>query len=84
MALLARGEVEQARGDEVRNAVATIPLPAESELKKRARYRKALEDSLQRRLQALDPMRKLATDRLVAQSDAAAAREYRIRLRLVR
>jgi hypothetical protein len=82
VALLARGEVEQARQEQVRIAVATIALPAESELKKLARYRKQLEDGLQRRLQALDLMRKLTADR-PGQQDPEKAREFRVRLRLV-
>jgi hypothetical protein len=82
VALLARGEIEQARQEQIRIAVATIALPAESELKKLGRYRKQLEDGLQRRLQALDLMRKLTADR-PCQPDPEKAREYRLRLRLV-
>jgi hypothetical protein len=82
VALLARGEVEQARQEETRIAVATMALPAESELKKLARYRRQLEDGLQRRLQALEIMRRLTTER-PGQQDPEKAREYRLRLRLV-
>ena len=83
VALLARGEVEQARQEQIRMAVATIALPAESELKKLADTGSQLEDGLQRRLQALDLMRKLTADR-PGQQDPEKAREFRVRLRLVR
>ena len=82
VALLARGEVEQARQEQIRIAVATIALPAEGELKKLSRYRKTIEDGLQRRLQALEMMRKLAADR-PGQPEPERSKEYRIRLRLV-
>lgn len=80
--LLSRGEVEQKRQDEIRKAVATIALPGESELKKLTRYRRQLEDGLQRRLQALETMRLLTANR-PGPEDADKAREFRLRLRLV-
>lgn len=81
-ALLDRGAREDSRQDGIRQAIATIALPADSELKKVERYRRALELSLQRRLQTLEQMRRLTTSR-PPQHDAEKAREFRIRLRLV-
>jgi hypothetical protein len=82
--LLTRGEVAQVRQEQLREAVAGISLPFEVELRKLAKYRKALEDGLIRRMQALDAMRKLVADRPVAEQDLGVAREYRLRLRVVR
>jgi hypothetical protein len=81
--LLDRGEREDAAQDELRANIAGIALPDEAELKKLARYRKMLEDSLQRRLAALDQLRKITAGRVAAEADVDKAKEYRVRLRVV-
>jgi hypothetical protein len=81
-ALMAVGDQASAANDHLREAVATIAIPDEKELKKLARYRKLLEDGLQRRLAALDQLRKL-TATAARPEDASRAREYRVRLRVV-
>ncbi len=76
------GERDEAAQQELREAIAGISLPDEAELKKLARYRRMLEESVQRRLQALDQLRKMK----VAQTspDAVAkVREFRVKLRVV-
>lgn len=81
--LLDQGKAEDAAQDELRAAISGIALPDEVELRKLGRYRKMLEDSLQRRLAALDQVRKLRTDRRADPADIERAREYRVRLRVV-
>jgi hypothetical protein len=81
--LLDRGQVEDAAQDELRAAIAGIALPDEAELKKLARYRKMLEDSLQRRLAALDQLRKLTAGMVAGEADVEKAKEYRVKLRVV-
>jgi hypothetical protein len=84
ISLMARGDEEEARQEEIRVAVAALALPAEHELRKLMRYRKGIEEGLLRRLQALELTRKLIDDRLAAEQDLGAAREFRLRLRIAR
>jgi hypothetical protein len=81
--LLDRGHAEEAAQDDLRANIAGIALPDEAELKKLARYRKMLEDSLQRRLAALDQLRKLTAGKVAGEADVERAREYRMKLRVV-
>ncbi len=76
------GKEVEAKQDELRKAVATISLPDKEELAKLGRYRKVIEEGLARRLAMLEQFRQVS----VAGTDAdrAAAREYRLRLRVVR
>jgi hypothetical protein len=67
----------------LRAAITGIALPDEAELRKLGRYRKLLEDSLQRRLAALEQLRKLTAERREAGADAEKSREFRVRLRVV-
>jgi len=75
--LLREGEKVSAVQDDLRKAIATLALPDEAELKKLARYRKILEDGLQRRLAALEQLRKLSV--AVARSDSGFAVTQRAR-----
>jgi hypothetical protein len=84
LALMARGDAEEAGQEQVRVAVAALSLPAEHELRKLVRYRKALEEGLLRRLQALELTKKLTADRPAAEQVLDAAREFRLRLRIAR
>lgn len=81
--LLAKGKAEDAAQDELRAAITGIALPDEAELRKLGRYRKILEDSLQRRLAALEQLRKLTAERREAGAGPDKAKEYRVRLRVV-
>ena len=72
-------DAEEAAQDELRTAISGIALPDEAELKKLARYRRMLEDSLQRRLAALDQLRRLTAGK----ADVEKAKEYRVKLRVV-
>lgn len=81
--LLDLGRAEDTTQDEVRASISGIALPDEAELKKLARYRRMLEDSLQRRLAALDQLRKLTAGKVAGQNDVEKAKEYRVRLRVV-
>ncbi len=81
--LLDRGQREDAAQDELRANISGIALPDEAELKKLARYRKMLEDSLQRRLAALDQLRKINASMVAGEADVERAREYRMKLRVV-
>ena len=81
--LIMQGEQLDATQDGLRKAIASVALPDEAEMKKVARYTKLLEDSLQRRLAALDQLRKLTAGQAVTKEDADRAQEYRVRLRLV-
>lgn len=82
--LLDHGDRVNAAQEDLRKAIATISIPDEQELKKLGRYRKLLEEGLQRRLATLDQLRKLsvATSERNEQ-EQAAARAYRVRLRVV-
>jgi hypothetical protein len=81
--LLDRGHAEEAVQQELRAAIAGIALPNKEELAKLAKYRSMLETSLQRRLAALDQIRKLNAGRVASESGAEKAKEYRVRLRVV-
>ncbi|GMU61123.1 MAG: hypothetical protein AMXMBFR34_28860 [Myxococcaceae bacterium] len=81
--LMKKGDLEEAREAELRRAIATIALPDEGELKKLARYRKLLEEGLQRRLQALEQLRKLAVASPATAEASEKAREFRVKLRVV-
>ena len=83
LTLMARGEAEEVQQDQLRVAVASIALPAENELRKLSRYRRMIEDGLDRRLQALSAMKALTAGHQAAEQDAGKAREFRLRLRLV-
>ncbi len=82
--MLKKAEEMAARQDEQRKAIATVALPDEKELKKLTRYRKTLEEGLQRRLAALEQLRTLSAAAAGSgEASAATAREYRVKLRLV-
>lgn len=81
--LLDIGHAEAAAQDELRAAVASIALPNKEELAKLAKYRAMLEMSLQRRLAALEQLRKLAAANTATEADQVKAREYRVKLRVV-
>lgn len=81
--LLHEAEREDAAQTELRKAIAGLALPDEVELRKLARYRKILEDGLQRRLLVLDQMRKLTESR-PAEQGGEQAKAFRVQLRLVR
>lgn len=81
--LLARAERLDAAQQELRKAITEIALPDETELKKLMRYRKLVEEGLLRRLQALDQLRKLSVQSAAAEA-GERAREYRVRLRVVK
>ena len=61
-----------------------VALPDERELKKVARYRKLLEEGLQRKTLALESLRKLGAEQAAAVKNVTNAREYRMKLRVVR
>ncbi|WP_242334614.1 hypothetical protein [Anaeromyxobacter sp. SG66] len=81
--LLAQGDQLDAIQEDLRKAIATLALPDEAELKKLARYRKLLEDGLQRRLAALEQLRKLGSAAGRSEEEKATARGYRVKLRVV-
>lgn len=81
--LLDKGKAEDAEQDELRAAISNIALPDKTELAKLAKYRSMLETSLQRRLAALEQVRRLSVERRESGADADKAREYRVRLRVV-
>jgi hypothetical protein len=81
--LLDRGQREDAAQDALRANIAGIALPDVAELKNLARYRKMLEDPLQRRLAALDQLRRLTAGKVAGQTDMERAKEYRVKLRVV-
>ena len=81
--LLDRGAAEDAEQDRLRAAISDLALPEEAELRKLGRYRKLLEDSLQRRLAALDQLRKITAGQVAVEADVEKAKEYRVRLRVV-
>ena len=81
--LLDRGHAEEAAQEELRANIAGIALPDEAELKKLARYRAMLELSVQRRLAALDQLRKITAGKVAGEADAEKAMAYRVKLRVV-
>jgi len=81
--LLDRGHVEEAAQEELRAAIAGIALPNKEELAKLGKYRSMLETSLQRRLTALDQLRKLNAGNATNEADLGRAKEYRLKLRVV-
>ena len=82
-ALLDTGRAQDVEQDELRAAIAGIALPDEAELKKLARYRSMLELSVQRRLVALEQLRKLVAGNEAGEKDLERAKEFRVRLRIV-
>lgn len=82
-ALMNKGDRNEATQGELRKAIAAIALPNEAELKKLARYKRLLEDGLQRRLQAFEQLRKLAVASPATPETTDKAREYRVKLRVV-
>lgn len=81
--LLERGDRVHAVQEDLRKAIATISIPDEQELKKLGRYRKLLEEGLQRRLAALEQVRKLSVASGRTEEEKAAAQQFRVKLRLV-
>lgn len=81
--LLDRGQVEEAALEDLRAAIAGIALPSKEELAKLAKYRSMLETSLQRRLAALDQIRKLTAGSAIGGAGVAKAKEFRVKLRVV-
>jgi hypothetical protein len=81
--LLTQGDQLEATQQGLRTAIATIALPDENELKKLTRYRRLLEDGLQRRLATLEQLRKLGGAIVRSEEEKATARDYRVRLRVV-
>lgn len=80
--LLERGQRDEVALQAVRAAAGRIAVPHEHDIKKLARYRKALEESLSRRLSVLEQVRALSAARPAVES--AEVREHLIRLRVVR
>jgi hypothetical protein len=81
--LLEHGDRIEMDQETMRKAIATIALPNMVELAKLSKYRRMLEDSLQRRLHAFEQLRALAAARQPTDVDREMAKEYRVRLRLV-
>lgn len=81
--LLGRGHAEEAAQEELRANIAGIALPSKEELAKLAKYRSMLETSLQRRLAALDQLRKLTAGIATNEAVLGKAKEYRVKLRVV-
>ena len=81
--LLDRGLAEEAAQEELRANIAGIALPNKDELAKLAKYRTMLETSLQRRLAALDQVRKLAASSAIGEAVVDKAKEFRVKLRVV-
>jgi hypothetical protein len=81
--LLDMGRDQDVEQDRLRAAISGITLPDEGELKKLSRYRSMLELSLQRRLAALEQLRKLTAGNVVGEKDQERAREFRVKLRVV-
>lgn len=81
--LLDRGHAEEAAQEELRASISGIALPNKEELAKLAKYRTMLELSLQRRLAALDQIRKLAAGSAINGGDVGKAKEFRVKLRVV-
>lgn len=81
--LLDRGLAEEATQEELRANISGIALPNKDELAKLAKYRTMLETSLQRRLAALDQVRKLAASSAIGEAVVDRAKEFRVKLRVV-
>lgn len=81
--ILEHGDRVHAVQEDLRKAIATISIPDEQELKKLGRYRKLLEEGLQRRLAALEQLRRLGSAAARSEDEKAAARGYRVKLRVV-
>jgi hypothetical protein len=81
--LLDRGLAEEAAQEELRANISGIALPNKEELAKLAKYRTMLETSLQRRLAALDQIRKIAANSAASEPVVGKAKEYRVKLRVV-
>jgi hypothetical protein len=81
-ALVERATRDEAAQEDLRKAIAGIALPAEAELKKLARYMKMIEESLTRRLAALEQLRK--ANETTSAATEEQAREFRLRLRVVK
>ena len=80
-ALVERATRDEAAQEDLRKAIAGIALPAEAELKKLARYTKMIEESLTRRLAALEQLRK--ANETTSAATEEQARAFRLRLRVV-
>ena len=81
--LLDMGRDQDVEQDRLRAAIAGIALPDVAELKKLARYRSMLELSLERRLAALEQLRKITAGNVVGEKDVERAKEFRVKLRVV-
>ncbi len=81
--LLDRGHAEEAALEELRACIAGIALPTKEELAKLAKYRAMLETSLQRRLAALEQLRKITVNTNVTEAAVDKSKEYRVKLRVV-
>lgn len=79
--LLKLGDSKAAEEDALKKMISNLALPDEAELKKFGRYRKTIEEGLQRRLAILEQLRKLAAQR--TESAPGKAHEYRVKLRVV-
>ncbi len=82
--LLQVGDRAEEAESKLRESLAAVAVPHDAELKKIARYRRLLEEGLQRKLAALEAIRKVASGSTRTELDAATAREYRVKLRVVR
>ncbi len=82
-ALLDMGRDQDAEQDRLRAAIAGIALPDVKELVKLGKYRSMLELSIQRRLAALELMRKITAGNVVGEKEVERAKEFRVKLRLV-
>ena len=81
--LMELGQHEDGRQDDLREAIAAVALPDDAELRKLSRYRKMLEEGLQRRLQALQQARALPVRERPSAERARDVKEYRLRLRVI-
>ena len=81
--LLDMGRDQDVEQDRLRSAIAGIALPDVAELKKLGKYRSMLETSLQRRLAALEQIRKITAGNVAGEKDVEGAKEYRVKLRVV-
>jgi hypothetical protein len=79
--LVERATRDEAAQEDLRKAIAGIALPAEAELKKLARYTRMIEESLTRRLAALEQLRK--ANETTSAATEEQARAFRLRLRVV-
>jgi hypothetical protein len=79
--LMERARGAEAEQETLRKAMSAVALPPEAELKRLARYVKLTEESLARRLAALDQLRKVTVG--VSPTMQEQARAFRLRLRVV-